>query len=761
MQQKKPLPRRAAGAVVPLEAKVSFLTLAVMTVLGAVGVLLGGRGVVIPLVTILAVGLVLNLTIFWLERRRGPSRAREWIAHLGNLALITAGLHFSWGLSSPYFPLYLIYIVTGAVQYGRRGAIRCVALSVASLLVLLALGRSLALEPLVRLAVNVGLLLLTGIVAGVLGQRHIDTVRAAERRAEELAVLNEVGRAINARLEMNHLLEEIRRQTGRLMDVSNFYVALLDEETDQLVFPLFYRNGRREEVSSQRHDERFAEHVVRTRKPLLLGCVREEAARLGLEGFDHPCRSWLGVPMIIGEKVVGVITVQSYDRPNVFDNGDAKILQAIASQAATALENARLYQETRRQAETFRVLAEVSRRLTRPTVPEDVLVQLPDLLKPVISFDSYGLYLYQARPVERLYLIATLGLTPEEHKIAEQTALERHPGWVVRNRRTLRVEDTRADDRIHYIRPRSPRSVLYAPLRYEDRCLGAIGLGRFVSPPFSEADERLLQAVADQAAVAVENARLYQQLKERAEQLHQAYEELQALNRRRAEFVQDVSHDLRTPLTFIKSYVELVLQGELGSLTEQQRESLKIVLDKTRLLTQMAEDIIMLEHPQLGPETLMPASLPDLARAALQGAEAAAKNACITLRAEIPDDLPRVWADPRRLMQVFDNLLSNAIKYSPQGGTVTVSIKDIGNALQVAVRDEGIGIPKEAQAHIFERFYQVDPSRSRRFGGVGLGLAIVKEMIEAHGGKAWVESEAGRGSTFYFTVPKREVGREV
>jgi signal transduction histidine kinase len=564
------------------------LTLAAVAVLGAAGVPLTGREMIVPLVSLLAIGLALNLALIWLEHRHGPSHFWEWVARLGNLALITAGLHISGGLSSPYIPLYAVYIVTGAVRHGRRGATRCVVLATVSLLALLALGGSLILEPLALLAINVGLLVLTGVIAGSLGQQRIDAVQAAERRAEELAVLNEVGHAINARLEVDRLLEEIRRQTGQLMDVSNFYVALLDEEAGQLVFPLFYRHGQREEVPPQNHDEGFTGHVVHTREPLRLDNTPEETIGRGLKYLGYPCRSWLGVPMIVGERVLGVITVQSYDRPHVFDSGDAKILQTIAAQAAVALENARLYQETHR----------------------------------------------------------------------------------------------------------------------------------------------------------------------RAEQLRYAYEKLEALDRQRTEFVQHVSHDLRAPLTFIRVPVELMLMGEQGPLTRQQRESLESMLKNTHRLTCLAEDIITLECPQLDPKTLVPTSLPALARAALQAVEAVATAANITIRAEIPDDIPQVWADPRRLMRVFDNLLSNAIKYSPDGGTVTVSIKDVGHAIQIKVEDEGIGIPKEAQAHVFERFYRVDPSKQGRFGSMGLGLAVVKELVQVHGGQVWVESEVGRGSTFCFTVPK-------
>ncbi len=588
MQHKNPAPHRNTEPAIPLEMRASFLTLVAVAVLGAVGILLTGPEAIVPLIGLLAIGLTLNLALFWLERRSGPLHFWEWVARLGNLALITAGLHISWGLSSPYLPLYAIYIVTGALRYGRRGATRCVVLAVVSLLALLALGHSLALEPLVRLAINVGLLVLTGIVAGSLGQRHIDAVQAIERRAEELAVLNEMGRAINARLEVDRLLEEIRRQAGQLMDVSNFYVALLDEETGQLVFPLFYRHGQREQVPPQNHDEGLTGHVVHTREPLLLVNAPEEVTCRGLKYLGPPCCSWLGVPMIVGERVLGVITVQSYDRPHVFDSGDAEILQTIAAQAAVALENARLYQETNR----------------------------------------------------------------------------------------------------------------------------------------------------------------------RAEQLRHAYEKLEALDRQRTEFVQHVSHDLRAPLTFIRAPVELMLMGEQGPLTKQQRESLEAMLKNTHRLARLAEDIITLERPQLDPNTLVPTSLPALARAALQAVEAVATAANITLRTEIPDHILQVSADPRRLMRVFDNLLSNAIKYSPDGGTVTVSIKDVGDAIQIKVKDEGIGIPKEAQAHVFERFYRVDPSRPCRFGSVGLGLTVVKELVQAHGGKVWVESEVGQGSAFCFTVPK-------
>jgi signal transduction histidine kinase len=154
-------------------------------------------------------------------------------------------------------------------------------------------------------------------------------------------------------------------------------------------------------------------------------------------------------------------------------------------------------------------------------------------------------------------------------------------------------------------------------------------------------------------------------------------------------------------------------------------------------------------------ESLRPAPvfLAEVATTVLESAEAAATKADIVLKAEIPETLPPVWADRSYLEQVFDNILGNAIKFSPNGGKITVCIKEEGEYLRVAVSDTGIGIPSDQLERIFERFYQVDGSPTRRFGGTGLGLALVKKTIEAHGGEVWAESQEGQGSTFFFTLP--------
>jgi signal transduction histidine kinase len=300
------------------------------------------------------------------------------------------------------------------------------------------------------------------------------------------------------------------------------------------------------------------------------------------------------------------------------------------------------------------------------------------------------------------------------------------------------------------------RSLLCVPLMVRERVIGTLAVDKDVPDGFTPVDERLLTIAAAQAAVAIENARLYEELKERAARLGQAYTDLQALDRLKDELVQNVSHELRTPLTFVKGYIELLLDGEMGQINEQQRESLAIVADKTNAIARLVSDILFLQQIEHQSLQLSDLNLVEVVRRALQSNQPPATAAGITLQAMAPPHLPPVRADRDRVNQVLDNLIGNAIKFSPNGGSITVQLEEANDMVQVSVSDTGIGIPPDQTERIFERFYQVDGSATRQFGGAGLGLAIVKRIVEAHGGHIWAKSQVDHGSTFLFTLPKAE-----
>ena len=230
---------------------------------------------------------------------------------------------------------------------------------------------------------------------------------------------------------------------------------------------------------------------------------------------------------------------------------------------------------------------------------------------------------------------------------------------------------------------------------------------------------------------------------------------LKQLENIRKDFVANVSHELRTPLAVIKGYVETLLDEEPPA-ADTGKKFLETIQRHTRRLEVLIDDLLSISalESQQARLDLAPVSVLAAAAAAVEELTPRARAKNVTVTVELPADLPAARADAQRLHQVFVNLLDNAIKYTPAGGCVRVSAVAKAGNVEVCVTDNGPGIAAEHLPRIFERFYRVDKARSRELGGTGLGLAIVKHIIQAHGGKAWVESELEKGSRFYFTVPQ-------
>jgi two-component system phosphate regulon sensor histidine kinase PhoR len=233
--------------------------------------------------------------------------------------------------------------------------------------------------------------------------------------------------------------------------------------------------------------------------------------------------------------------------------------------------------------------------------------------------------------------------------------------------------------------------------------------------------------------------------------------ELRRLQQIRAEFIDNLSHELRTPLTTVSLLAEtLQREGQQASdvIPARMRERIDKIQEETGHIAQMVNELLDLSRIESGGAVvhLDPVDLGALAASSTERLRLFAERQGVELAVEIADDLPRVRGDEARLGQVFLNLLHNAVKFSPNGGRVTISVTDAGDELVASVRDQGVGIPRTAIPRIFERFYKVDRARVRG-GGTGLGLSIARHVVDQHGGRIWVESEEGRGSTFSFALP--------
>ena len=302
----------------------------------------------------------------------------------------------------------------------------------------------------------------------------------------------------------------------------------------------------------------------------------------------------------------------------------------------------------------------------------------------------------------------------------------------------------------HLYVPQSPLPhVAHIPLSARGRAAGLLS-AYFKSPrEITDTEARALRTIARLVSVAKENADLVTELKDNNLQLERA-------NRLKSEFLASVSHELRTPMNAIIGYTKLMLDGLDGDLTEQQTADLERVVQAADNLLGLINGLLDLAKIEAGKMELnveevdVPAVLEDVID--LMRASADAKS--LTLRADVAGSLPTAWADRARIRQVLVNLLANAVKFTEQGG-VTLRASVVDGWITIAVVDTGVGIPAEAQTYIFDEFRQVDASTTRRYGGTGLGLAISKRLIALHGGRIWVDSTVGVGSSFVFTLPVR------
>ena len=293
------------------------------------------------------------------------------------------------------------------------------------------------------------------------------------------------------------------------------------------------------------------------------------------------------------------------------------------------------------------------------------------------------------------------------------------------------------------------RAMLAVPLLREDRLFGGLVVRRKEAGWFSNPVLKLLQTFANQSVVALHNAQLFREIEEKGR-------ELEIANKHKSQFLANMSHELRTPLNAILGYTELILDNIYGDVPEKIMEVLERLEKNGRHLLGLINDVLDLSKIEAGQLTLAlnDYSMGEVVQTVFISVEALAAEKKLELKARVPQDLSMARGDEQRIAQVLLNLLGNAIKFTEQG-EITVEVTDSDETFLVSVADTGSGLSETDQKTIFEEFQQADGSSTREKGGSGLGLSISKKIVEMHGGRIWVESNVGKGSTFRFTLPVR------
>jgi PAS domain S-box-containing protein len=572
-----------------------------------------------------------------------------------------------------------------------------------------------------------------------------------------LRTLLETGIAISSELSIDALLQRIVEAAARLTDAKYAALATIDRTGTGL--ERFVTTGIDEETQAA------IGHLPVGRG--ILGVVIGDALRLHDLGKDPrsvgfppnhpPMRTFLGTPIRLHDVTYGNIYLTEKAGGADFGEEDEELVTLLAGQAAVAIENARLFEAgrlIRSRQERLQMVTDIA--LAHPEL-DDLLGVLLPMIRELLAADTCVLFLLDEKSQELVVRAAVYADPDLEDDVIGRVRIpigQYVVGRVAAEGKHIVVEDVEHTTDLHpIVYEIGIKSLCYVPLLLPGKVVGVLHVGTLSPRVFTDDDIELLGLAADRAAMAIVHASLFQAKRETAETLERTNEELRRLDQMKDLFVSGVSHELRTPLTSMLAYLEILLDGEVGELSDAQKQFLEVVDRNCHRLTDLIDDILFVSRLDSGRFQLERASVDagELVADRVESIRPSAEKKRVALRLDVSDGVPQLWADRSRLAQVVDNLLSNAVKFTPEGGDVFLTVSASGDTAHLEVRDTGVGIPEDDAKRLFERFFRA--STAQNIQGTGLGLSIAKTIVEAHGGAISVRSRAGVGTTFCVDLP--------
>ncbi|MGD2162534.1 MAG: GAF domain-containing protein [Anaerolineales bacterium] len=595
----------------------------------------------------------------------------------------------------------------------------------------------------------------------------IQNARLFERVVKERRNVNlvyEVAQELTDSLNQDEILERALASTVRHLNAHSGEIFLLEEGSHRLRLRASSRRDGLKLLEMEKPVKLTLGHglmgwVAENRQSTLVPDVRQDKRWVIFEGIDEAVSTAVATPLISSGTLIGVMGVFQTE-VGEFNEDHLHLLEAIARQLSLAISNARRYEALERRVAELSVVREVvevvNQRLEMTSLLEEVVHQVGE----VLGYPVVEVYLVDG---SELLLGAAYGGPMDMETRYQMT--DGMLGRVAQSGEPVFLPDVGKEPDYVEGWPQS-RSEIAVPLRKEDMVIGVLNVESPLEYGLTDEDVRLLTVLADQISIALENAALYDRLREHADalemmvaertaELAEALDKAQAADQLKTSFVSDVSHELRTPLSNIRLYLDLLRRGP-----EDRYEGYLQTLDReTNRLVALIEDLLAISSLDAGTSIPNAKSL-DLNKIAKALAEDRRRlyfDRKLELALKLEADLPEVDADEKMISQVVANLMTNALNYTPQGGHVELRTEKIvdeeGTWSTLSVRDDGLGIPEAELNRIFDRFYRGSISRKTGTPGTGLGLSISKEILERHQGRITVKSEPGAGSEFTIWLP--------
>jgi signal transduction histidine kinase len=583
----------------------------------------------------------------------------------------------------------------------------------------------------------------------------------SNQRVVELEIVNEVGRALARQLEFGAIVEAVGDRTTSALGVLGLSISIVDPQTDELTFYYWNDEGvRRSTMERIVLGDELSKEILRTNRAVRIGSAQEAEER-GTPFKIGGTESYVGVPIPAGNRAIGVFAIGTREQ-HAYTDAEERILGTLASTMGVALENARLVEETRQRAEELATINEVVQAVAAQPELEPLIAFVGDQIGkrfPASDVTYVALLDQSTQRIEFPYYAEDgvrrerAGLTMGEGLASR--ILATHEALMLNNSAQFEQIGTRGLGR-------PARSYVGVPITVRDEAIGVISIQSSTDENmFGEADKRLLSTLAANVGTAIQRALLFTEME-------QAKEQAEAANAAKSTFLAGVSHELRTPLTSVLGFAK-VIRRQLDEriiphvdasdertqrAISQVRDNIDIIAAEGERLTSLVNNVLDLAKIEAGAMEWRtePTQMADVIDRALAATAGLLEAKGLAMEREVADDLPEMAADRDGLIQVVINLISNAVKFTDHGA-ITCRATLTVDGIEVSVEDSGMGISPSDQARVFDKFSQVGDTLTDKPHGTGLGLTICREIVEWHGGRIWVQSKLGEGSTFSFVIP--------